>query len=290
MKFVLQLGFAHFSDYVTLAQHAEAAGWSALSMPDSLFFPKLSDSDYPYADTEAIRQYIEASPFIEPFIAMATMAAQTRTIHFYPGVLKVPVRQPLVLAKLLTSLAVVSNNRISLGAGLSPWKEDFIYNNVDFEKRGKLMDECLAIIRGCMSGEYFEYHSENYDFGLLKMNPVPTVPVPILVGGHAKPALRRAARLGDGWASANTDYATLKELIGQLNEFRKEAGTLNRKDYQIHGLDFGARTVDDFKRLQELGVTHAGLVPWGADAHSMTKAQHLDAIKRFGDDIISRFR
>ena len=78
------------------------------------------------------------------------MAAVTKTLRFYPAVMKLPVRQPLVLAKALSSLAVISGNRVSLGAGLGPWREDFTYNGVAFEKRGKLMDECIEIIRGAL--------------------------------------------------------------------------------------------------------------------------------------------
>ena len=70
-------------------------------------------------------------------------------------------------------------------------------------------------MRGALSGEFFEFHGKHFDFGPLRMQPVPSEPVPILVGGHSKPALRRAARVGDGWASANTDFETLKSLIEQ---------------------------------------------------------------------------
>ncbi len=288
MKFVLQLGFTHYRNYMELAREAENTGWDSLSMPDSLFFPRATASDYPYAETDAIRDYLEHSEFIEPFVAMASMAAVTTRLRFYPGVLKVPVRQPLILAKSLTSLAALSGGRISLGAGLSPWKEDFVYNGVDFDKRGEIMDECIAILRAAMSGEFFEHHGKHFDFGPLRMRPVPAQPVPILVGGHSKPALRRAARLGDGWASANTDAATLKSLIEQLNAFRAEFGTLERGDYQIHGIDFSARTLDDFRRLRDLGLTHAGLVPWGRELAADDLAGQIDALRRFGDEVISR--
>jgi alkanesulfonate monooxygenase SsuD/methylene tetrahydromethanopterin reductase-like flavin-dependent oxidoreductase (luciferase family) len=155
-----------------------------------------------------IRGYIEAMPFIEPLVAMSWMAAATTKIRFYPSVMKVPTRQPLVLAKALSSLAVLCGERILLGAGLSPWKEDYTYNGVAFEKRGQLMDECIAILRGAMSGQYFEFHSDNYDFDPMKMLPVPSRPVPIIVGGHSKPRCSGRARLGDGWVSANTDFDT----------------------------------------------------------------------------------
>jgi probable F420-dependent oxidoreductase len=287
MRFTLMLGSAHYQDHPAMARAAEEAGWTSLSMPDSLFFPQKTVSDYPYAETAAIRQYIEATPFIDPFVSIAMMAAVTTKVRFYPGVLKVPVRQPLVLSKVLSSLAVVTAERIALGAGLSPWKEDFAYNGVDFEKRGKLMDECIAIIRGVMTGRYFEYHSENYDFGPLKMSPVPKMPVPIIIGGHAKPALARAARLGDGWVAANTDTATLERLVKELNAQRREHGTLGKPDFQVHGMPVDARTVGDFRRVVEFGVTDICVVPWGMDM-SATPARQLDAVRRFGDEIIAK--
>ncbi|MBS0366859.1 MAG: TIGR03619 family F420-dependent LLM class oxidoreductase [Proteobacteria bacterium] len=286
MRFILQLGFARHPDYPQIAQAAEAAGFSAISMPDSLFFPRNTQSEYPYADTAMVREYIESTGFIEPMVAMAWMAAVTTRLRFYPGVLKVPVRQPLVLAKALSSLAVLSGERIMLGAGLSPWREDFSYNGVDFTRRGRLMDECIAILRGAMSGKYFEYHSDNYQFGPLKMNPVPARPVPILIGGHSQPALARAARLGDGWISANTDFATLGSMIGDLQGQRRAAGTHGRADFQIHGFDMAARSPADFRRLGEIGVTDACVAPWGMDPR-ITLPEQLQAIRRFGDEVIA---
>ena len=130
MRFTLALGFSHYSNFQNIARAAEAAGWSSICMPDSFFFPKTTQSEYPYADTQMIRNYIEATPFIEPVVCMTWMAAVTTRLRFYPDVLKVPTRQPLVLAKALSSLAVLTGERIGLGAGLSMWEEDFSYNGV----------------------------------------------------------------------------------------------------------------------------------------------------------------
>lgn len=287
MRFTLQLGFARYPDYQQIARTAEEAGFSSIGLPDSFFYPQRTESEYPYADTSMIRGYIEAMPFIEPLVAMSWMAAVTSRIRFYPSVLKVPTRQPLVLAKALSSLAVLCGERILLGAGLSPWKEDYSYNGVAFEKRGKLMDECIAILRGAMSGAYFEYHGEHYEFGPMKMHPVPRRPVPIIIGGHSKPALQRAARLGDGWVSANTDFATLKALIAELQAQRMAAGTHQRENFEIHGFDMAARSVEDFRRLAELGVTDACVAPWGFEPAAPLQTQ-LTAMRRFGDEVIAR--
>jgi probable F420-dependent oxidoreductase len=282
MRFTLMLSRGEYRDFVAIAQAAEASGWTSITIPDSLFFPQSTVSRYPYADTDNIRQYISATPFIEPFIAMSWMAAVTKTLRFYPAVMKVPVRQPLVLAKALSSLAVISGNRVSLGAGLSPWREDFSYNGLDFEKRGRLMDESIAIIRAAMSGRYFEFHSQNYDIGPIKLNPVPDHPVPILYGGHSKAALVRAARLCDGWISANADTDALKAMIAELNDLRERYGTLSRPDYEIHVMDVTASTADDYRRLADLGATDmvAGFASEGQEM--------IDNVRRFGEKIIAK--
>ena len=286
MRFTLMLGLGGHEDYATVARAADQAGWNALSVPDSIFYPKISESEYPYADTNAVRSVLAATPVIDPLIAIAGMAAVTEKLRFYPGVLKVPVRQPLVLAKALTSVAVMSGGRVSLGAGLSPWKEDFTYNGVDFDARGKLMDECLHIIRESMKGDYFEYHSEFFDIGEVKLSPVPAQPVPILIGGHAKPALRRAARLGDGWISANSDFDSLRDMIGQLNEFRDEYES--HADFEIHALDSNLRSIEDCERLASIGVTDVCVTPWNPYDPSLTLDDKLRGIEGFASKVIAR--
>lgn len=289
MRFTLMTGLGGIEDYSQLARTAEATGWASLAIPDSLFYPEVTESDYPYLSTEAVRQALDGVPVLDPVVAMTSMAAVTTTLRFYPAVMKVPVRQPLVLAKALSSLAVISDNRIALGAGLSPWKEDFTFNGIAFEERGQRMDDCIAIIRGAMSGEYFEFHSDYYDIGRMKMSPVPTAPVPILVGGHAVPALRRAARSGDGWVSANSDHESLQQMIGKLNELRREFGTDDRADFEIHAFDMHARKLDDFRRLAELGVTDICVTPWNPYDPSLDRAQKLAKIEQFAEAIISRW-
>ncbi len=289
MRFTLMTGLGGIEDYPDVARTAEATGWTSLAIPDSLFYPEVTESDYPYLSTEAVREALDGVPVLDPIVAMATMAGVTRTLRFYPAVMKVPVRQPLVLAKALSSLAVISGNRVSLGAGLSPWKEDFTFNGIPFEERGKRMDECIEIIRGAMSGDYFEFHSQYYDIGRVKLSPAPTAGLPILVGGHAVPALRRAAQVGDGWISANSDYDSLKAMIGKLDELRRDSGTHTRDDFEIHAFDMHARKLDDFRRMAELGVTDICVTPWNPYDPSLDRAQKLAKIEQFADGIISRW-
>ena len=123
---------------------------------------------------------------------------------------------------------------------------------VPFAKRGKRMDECIEIIRGLTSGDYFEFHGEFYDIPKTKMTPAPSEPLPILIGGHADAALRRAAR-NDGWMhGGGTD--DLDDLLVKLNRYREEEGTTDRP-FEIHVISLDAFTVDGVKRLEDKGIT-----------------------------------
>ena len=105
---------------------------------------------------------------------------------------------------------------------------------VPFAKRGKRMDECIDVIRGLTSGDYFEYHGEFYDIPKFKMTPAPTKPVPILIGGHADAALRRAAR-NDGWMHGGGDPEELDPLLAKLQKFRDEEDRIGLADeFEIH--------------------------------------------------------
>lgn len=289
MRFTLNITMLEPEHYIPLAQAAEDAGFYAASVSDSIFYPKNVIGKYPYHEG---REFLEDKPFIEPFVAIASMAAATKTLRFSTYVLKMAIREPLVLAKSVFSAAVMSNNRLTLGAGLSPWLDDFKYCQVPWENRGERLDEMIEILRGLQTGKYFGYHGKHFDFTELKICPVPGKPVPITIGGHAKPALRRAARVGDGWSSANLKRADMKALIAQLNVYRQEYGTDKRDDYIIQGMlsDIDMFSVDGYREGQEMGMTDITLIPWGVYyMEPLTLGQRIDYIKRFGDEVIGKF-
>jgi len=294
VRFTYTSALGDYEDWPALARAAEEAGFNAFSVPDSTIFPRTTESTYPYNDTDVIRQYAAATPFIEPMIALTWVAAVTEKLRLYPNVMKVPIRSPIILAKQISCLATLSGGRFGLGAGIGPWVEDFAYNNVSWARRGVLLDECVEIIRGLMTGEFFEFHSDNYDIGPIRINPVPSNAVPIIFGGHSQAALRRAARLGDGWVSVHGGPRELKPMIEQVNRYRDEYGTRDAPfefhlgDWDFQGAD-RPHTADDYKRLDEIGATDACVVVPFADP-SLTRHEKVDAIRRFGDEIIDRLR
>jgi probable F420-dependent oxidoreductase len=285
MKFVLGYGLNDIRHMAEVAKAAETAGFDSFTFGDSLFYPKHTDSIYPYKGGD--RSFLENIDFLDPTAAIASLAAQTTTLRFYCGVLKLPSRHPVLTAKAYASLAFLSNNRVSLGVGISPWKEDLVFLNVDWDRRGKVMDECLEAIRGLWTGDYFAYHGEFIKFDEVKMRPVPEVPVPILVGGHSKPALRRAARLGDGWMSAGGTVEENKEMVQAIQANRKEYGTDN-KPFQIHAGVMDATDIDSMKRMVEIGATHIFTAPWDVYNPALSLSEKVDAVKRFGDTVIAK--
>lgn len=253
MRFTYAEAMTDPTFYIPLAKAAEAAGYHAMTIPDSVAYPFESDSKYPYTP-DGNREFLDGKSFIESFVLTAALCAVTTTLHFNHFVLKLPIRPPALVAKQAGSLAALFDNRLGLGVGTSPWPEDYELMNVPFARRGKRMDECIDIIRGLTSGDYFEYHGEFYDIPKTKMTPAPSRPVPILIGGHADAALRRAAR-NDGWMHGGGDPEELDALLAKLNQFRDEAGTAGDDDYQIHVISIDAYTADGIKRLEDKGVT-----------------------------------
>lgn len=241
--------------YVPLAQCCETAGFTSFAVPDSVMYPERSDTRYPYTP-DGNREFLENKAIIDPFVLMATMAAVTRRLRFYPFVYKLPIRQPVLVAKQATSLAAISNNRFSLGVGLSPWPEDYIACNEAWEKRGKRMDEMLEIIRGLCVGNFYTFTGEFYDIASMKLCPAPSQHLPILIGGHADAALKRAAQYGDGWLHAGGNMEELATLIKKLKVYLKE---FNRDEnrFEIHAISMDAFSVDGVKRMQDMGITDA---------------------------------
>ena len=276
--------------YLPLAQAAEDSGYDGMVVPDSICYPLESDSEYPFSPDHR-REFLEDKPFIEPFSLIPAMGAVTERLRFITFVLKLPTRHPLLVAKQATSVAVLTDNRLALGVGTSPWPEDYLLCDVPWEGRGRRMDEAVDIVRGLSAGGWFEYHGEVYDLPPVKISPTPSRPLPILVGGHAPPALRRAAR-SDGWLHGGGDPAELPGLLEQLARLREEEGTTDRP-FEVHVISLDAFSLDGVHRLEDQGVTDVIVgFRWpyvvGPDVEPLQSK--LDSLRRFADDVIGNVR
>ena len=276
--------------YLPLAKAAEDAGYDGMVVPDSICYPLESDAKYPFSPDHS-REFLEDKPFIEPFSLIPAMGAVTERLRFITFVLKLPTRHPLLVAKQATSVAVLTDNRLALGVGTSPWPEDYLLCDVPWEGRGRRMDEAVDIVRGLSAGGWFEYHGEVYDLPPVKISPTPSRPLPILVGGHATPALRRAAR-SDGWLHGGGDPAELPGLLEQLARLREEEGTTDRP-FEVHVISLDAFSLDGVHRLEDQGVTDVIVgFRWpyvvGPDVEPLQSK--LDSLRRFADDVIGNVR
>jgi probable F420-dependent oxidoreductase len=288
VKFTVAVAMSPLDQLGELARTAEECGYSSIALPDSLFYSEKVSASYPYTP-DGSRFWDERTPWVDPFVAAASMGAVTSTIRFYTQVLKLNPRNPLLLARQVASVAVLTGNRFGLGVGLGWSPEETRWCGGSFDHRGARADEAVAILRLVLTGGMVEFHGKFHDFDRLRMSPEPTEPVPVYVGGHTEAALRRAARIGDGWTSAMIRFDDLRTVIGRLGELRAEYGRTDLP-FEIQAVCVDRFGLDGYRALAELGVTDAIVVPWvfygvGLDGPLRDKR---DGLKRFADEIMGK--
>jgi probable F420-dependent oxidoreductase len=275
--------------YLPLAKAAEEAGYSSFSVPDNIGYAEASEAKYPYTP-DGDRSFLYEKPFLEPFSLIPAMGAVTTRLRFTTFVLKLPIRSPHLVAKSATSVAVLTDGRIAMGVGSSPWPEDYTLCGQPWARRGERMDEMIQIIRGLSSGEYFEFHGQFYKIPKVKMRPIPARPIPILIGGHSDAALRRAARLGDGWMHGGSSRSELARMITELHRLRREHGR-EKAPFEIHAISRDAFSVDGVRRLEDLGVTDIVVGfrnVYQKEQDSQTLSDKIGALRAFADSVIKK--
>lgn len=288
MRFHCGESMTPIANLLPLAIAAEENGYSGFTIPDSLLYPKEADTKYTYT-ADGGREFLENKPFVESFILAAMMGAVTKKLELTTNVVKLPVRQPLYSAKIAASVAAMTDNRFNLGVGLSVWPEDYHAMGVGYENRGKRLDECITIVRGLCAGSYFEFHGEFYDLPAVKLNPTPTKPLPILIGGHSEAALKRAAR-NDGWMYAGGPAEDLLPKLDKLTALREEAGA-SGKTFRVFATVMGEISPDVVRRHAELGVTDMVVVfrnLYAVEEDAQPLQQKFDELKRFADTVIAK--
>ncbi|MGH3716509.1 MAG: TIGR03619 family F420-dependent LLM class oxidoreductase [Micromonosporaceae bacterium] len=288
MKFTMSIAMSQLDQLTGLAATAEECGFSGVHLPDSICFAENLSEPYPYTP-DGSRFWGPETPWVDPMVAATAMAAVTTRIGFYTGVLKLGLRNPVLFARQVGSVACLTGGRFGLGVGLGWGPEEFAWCGAPYTQRGKRVDEAIELIRLILGGGMVEYHGEFYDVGPLQMSPAPEGPVPLYIGGHTAPALRRAARVGDGWASAMMRYDELRDTIAELHRLRAEYGR-DQEPYEIQGVCVDRFGLDGYRELAEIGVTDIPTIPWllyGVPADAELSAKQ-DCLKRFSDEIISQ--
>jgi probable F420-dependent oxidoreductase len=186
-------------DLILFAQQAEALGFYCLTIADHVIVPKNISIPYPYT---VDGKYPGTGHHLETLTTMSFLAGATQRIRFITSVMIAPYRNPIITAKMLASLDVLSQGRVILGLGVGWMKEEF--ENLQapaYQERGRVTDEYIKAFRELWTNENPSFSGKYCKFSdiIFLPKPVQKPAIPIWIGGHSKQAIRRAARLGDGW-------------------------------------------------------------------------------------------
>lgn len=284
MKFWQSLAFVEFDQVVELARFCEELGFHGVSYGEHLVTTREQMDEYLYKDSGNIF-WNPDTHWPDPWVLSAALAQTTTRLQFLSTVYVLPLRDPLNVAKSLSTAAYLSGNRITLGVGVGWQKAEFEMVGQDFHTRGRRADEMLALIPALMSGKMTEFHGDFFDVPPVKMSPGTTKPVPIMIGGYAPAALRRAAR-HDGWMATAHVEEDIYPLLDALRSVREEAGDAQRP----FDVWTGVINPDDgtHERLAEAGVTMVNGTNFLAE-DGRTALSSIDDKKRRLETFAKRF-
>ncbi|GAB5452353.1 MAG: LLM class F420-dependent oxidoreductase [Halioglobus sp.] len=288
MKFVLSTSFSSVGHLTQLAPVADECGWFAMSFSDHVVNPEKISTPYPYTE-DGSRRWQPFTDWPDPWVMIGALATITKNLRFTNNIFVLPMRNPFLVAKAISTAAIVSDNRVIPAIGVGWSSDEFALMQADFKTRGKRTDEMLEIMRLLWTGELVQYQGKHYAFDALEMNPAPSEYIPIWIGGISDPAMKRAARLGDGWVTDLQTSAEIVESIERIQGWRREYGRADRP-FDIMATPSDAWDIDGYKRLEDVGVTHIMTMPW-AFYHGETDEldKKIDGVKRYADDVISHF-
>jgi probable F420-dependent oxidoreductase len=202
-----------------LGQLAETSGMDSIWLADHVIFPTAFTSKYPYSPTGAFPVDMTQEPLLEPIATMGVLVGATQRVRIGTAVLVMPYRNPVLLARMLVTLDVLSAGRTIVGAGVGWLAEEFeALDARPFAARGQVTDECIEIVKRICQGGEVSFAGEHFT-----LNPVVSSPgsvqrphPPIFIGGTSNPALRRVAKLGDGWLSTGLHPDQIGERLERL--------------------------------------------------------------------------
>jgi probable F420-dependent oxidoreductase len=221
-----------------LAQHAEALGADSVWVSDHIIVPQRIDSFYPYHPEGRFPSAPEQA-YLEPLTALTFLAGCTERIQLGTSVLILPYRNVLLTAKMVATLDALSNGRVILGVGVGWMEEEFVALGLDtFHQRGAVSDEYIRAFRELWTSDQPRFEGRFVRFADIGFAPKPARQPypPIWIGGHTAPAIRRAARLGDGWHPIGLRPPaglTPDEMQVAVTQLREEASKAGRKPQDV---------------------------------------------------------
>ena len=286
-----------------MVRRAEALGFASVVIADHIVVPVDIKSKYPYTVDGAFPGQGDA---LEQLALMAFIAGKTTTLRLITSVMILPHRNPVVTAKMLATIDVLSRGRVTVGVGVGWMREEFeALAAPDFDRRGAVSDEYLRIFKTLWTQSPASFGGEFYSFKAVRFMPQPVQKphMPIWIGGHSRAALRRTAKLGDGWHPVGANPAVpltpeeLRPLLDELHQLTEAEGrdpralTISYKapiydaGRPLTGAATGARrpfsgtmeeVAADIGTYARLGVSELIF-----DFRSETLAESLDRMERF---------
>jgi probable F420-dependent oxidoreductase len=267
--------FAH------LVTTAERCGFESIWSVEHVVIPQDYKSPYPYSSSGKIPGGEDVA-IPDPLLPLTFAAAITRRLKLATGILILPQRHPLYVAKEAATIDLLSNGRLILGIGSGWLKEEFDALGLDFHTRGARTDEAIKAMRALWNENPSSFHGKHFNFGPVKMFPKPVQKggVPIVVGGHSPAAARRAGRLGDGFFPALGEPGKLNELFDLM---RSEARKAGRNPDQIELSCMGRAKLDALKALRDIGIARVVVPPPAFDKEGLSRG-----LEQMGNEIIAK--
>ena len=284
MQFWLMGALIAPEEMVEIAAAAEELGFYGVSLSDHLFVPKELSAPYPYSDDGA-PPFSGETAFPDPWVTIAGMAARTSRLRFSTNVYLGPLRHPLLVAKAIaTADRIAGGGRVSLGLAPGWMPEEYTTLGLDFDDRGTRLNEWIDAFQALGRPGWVEHHGAFYDFGPLQIAPIADAAIPILGGGHTKPALRRAAERCDGWIGANYAVGDAIALATQVHDALDRAGR-SADVFEIRVGLLGLPDPEAVSALSGAGISGVFAAPWRPD-RPMSTQQRIDALGRYSQRFI----
>ncbi|MCP3984047.1 MAG: LLM class F420-dependent oxidoreductase [bacterium] len=279
----VNIGASNGQAMVGMAQLAESLGFESVWTFEHAIVPVDYESKYPYSPNGKMGADPDTS-FVDPLIALAAVASQTKTIRLGTGVNILPQANPLYVAKQAASLDFVSNGRFELGVGIGWLREEFRAAGTPFERRGARFDDYIQAMRKIWSGDVVEHKSEFLDWTGFKSKPTPVQdPFPVVIGGTKGKAFERTARYGNGWFAPTGSPDQLAPLMKELDKACTDAGR-DRSEIEVTAMWFpNPEDLSDVERYAEMGVGRL-VTPLPA----ILKGNPVESLKAFSENVISK--
>ena len=268
--------------FETLVRTADEVGIESIWAVEHVVLPAGFKTKYPYSKDGAFPGG-ERAPIPDPIVALSYAAGMTKNLRLATGIMILPQRNPLYVAKEWASLDVLSRGRAIMGVGIGWLREEMETVGVPFAERAARTEEAIRAIRSLWKGEPEAFHGQYFDWGPQNSNPKPVQKpgVPIVVGGNVEGAARRAARVGDGFYPAS---GSMKTLPGLLDAMRDECAKIGRDPAEIE-LTVAAGLPDPgrVRQYQEIGASRMMVNPPAFDADGIRRG-----LNEFADNVIAQ--